>query len=422
MGTPIRGEMWKLAIAPEAAYGTDPGTAAYKLFPGLFTDATLPDPDIDFQPHYFLGSSSKRNWYIAYKGRMTMAGSIPNITLLNGQYLYLPVGTMATTGADKAAGGGGTFSAMLKGATSGTISDATNWSTNDICQIGTGATAEVRKVSVSGTTLTFDYPLCFAHGNGTDANEVQAPYTHTVTESVTLESFGLHATLFDADGTAQLMRRWLGGKVNRATISASEGDFLKYSIDEMVFINHLNDQIGEPFYSATVADISPVYPTTEPYLFSYGVLSLGGSVFARVRAFRLGISNDLVPKYYVSDTSAINQLPVEYREGHRRYEMSVDVDIEDATLYKELVRQGSYSSVYKGFQISIVFTRGSNDTITLTTPSASPAAGGDAMGCLIMRGKNNIMSGEPLVHVPLDILCRNLSIVTVDSVPSFPLS
>jgi hypothetical protein len=346
-GAVWRGEKFHLAFCPEIVYGIDPGTANYTNVFGVVETATLPDPLIDFMPIYALGTASNRNWYITYKGRIGIVGSIPEIWLLNGYPLYLPIGTVTTT--------------------------------------GTG------------------------------------PYTHTINESTTLKSISIHVTNLDSNNNVALMRRYFGGKVNRAGFEAREGDFLKMSLDEITFINLTHNQFGEPFYSSGVADISNYisYPTTQPYLFSYGSLSLAGTTFARVRAFRLDVDNGMEPKYYVTNGAAASQLPYEYREGRRTYRLSCTIDVEDSSFYKELVRQGTYTSVYKGFQTELVFTRGANDTITFTTPPSAPAAGGDQMGCLI-RSSPHPITTDPVVSTTLDILCRSLKIVVVDSIATYP--
>jgi len=148
-------------------------------------------------------------------------------------------------------------------------------------------------------------------------------------------------------------------------------------------------------------------------------LSLAGTEFARIRNFRLDISNNLEPKYYITD-NAIYQLPYEYREGRREYTLATTIDIEDASLFKELVRQGTYSSIYKGFQVIIQFTKSAEDYIKLTIPSSTPSAGGDAMGCLIRTAPHNIMSTEAIVNVPLTIIGRALGIEVKDSLATYP--
>ena len=194
------------------------------------------------------------------------------------------------------------------------------------------------------------------------------------------------------------MRRFLGGKVNRATIEASEGDFLKLSLDEIDFIGLQHNISGETYYNADVTEIVPTYPTNEPYLFSYGSLSLNGTIFARIRNFRLSISNNLEPKFYVQGSGNL-YLPYEYREGRREYDLTCTVDIEDNSLYKELVRMGTYSSLYQGFQVIISFVKSATDKITLTMPAVSPAPGGDSIGCLIRSAPHNVVQ-DPIVSVP----------------------
>jgi len=341
----LRGEKFKLAFSPETIYGSDPGTAAYVNAFGVVQSATLPDPAIDMIPIYAMGTASIRDWYTMYKGRISLSGSIPDIFLLNGLPLYLPIGQTVSDGSD--------------------------------------------------------------------------PYTHTISETVNLKSFAMHVTNIDSAGTVKLMRRYLGGKCGRMTIEASEGDFLKCSLDDIQFLSFVHDQAGEPFYSGAVSDITVAYPTTQPYLFSYGALTLNNTEFARLRNFRLEINNNLEARYYVTD-GAVAQLPYEHREGHREYAMSCNIDVSDATLYKELVRQGSYSNTFRGFAMSLVFTRGASDTITITSPaSGSPGAGGDAMGCLI-RSAPHAIADAPVVTVPITISMRNLRIVVVDSIATYP--
>lgn len=424
MGNVIRGEMFKLAYGPEVSEKTDPGTSLLTNVFGVIQSATLPDPNIDIEPIYALGSSSYRNWYTAYRKRVAITGSIPDIWLLNGNALAWPIGTCTTTGTDVTSGGGSTLaSSASRGGTSVTLNDASDYAIADVIQIGTGSTAECRTITnVNSNTISFTLPLTFAHSSSETCNEVEAPFTHTISEAFDLKTFTLHATYFDNTGTVKLMRRFLGGKVDRATVSASEGDLLKISFDDIKFLDWLHNQSSETTsgkYSATVADITPSYPTTQPYLFSYGSLSLDGTTFARIRSFRLSIDNGVDPKYYIN-TTANSQLPYENREGKRRYGLSITTDIEDATLYNELMQQGTYSDVYKGFQVILTFTRGTNDTITITLPPSAPAEGGNAMGCLITRANHPIVS-ESLVGVDLDILTRSLSIVIEDSISDYPI-
>jgi Phage tail tube protein len=274
--------------------------------------------------------------------------------------------------------------------------------------------------SIGDIILLDGRALMYAIGNSVDSGG--PTYVHTISEAVTLPSFALHLTEYGSDGSVQLMRRYLGGKVNRASIKASEGDYLKYSLDEIDFIgleHNISSPSNLPFYSAGVTDPSGlVYPSTQPYLFSYGTMSLDGTTFARLRNFNLSISNSLDAKYYVQSASG-SLLPYEYREGQRQYQLSCQIDINDTSLYRELVQMGTYSSTYKGFQVVIGFTRGTGDSITLSLPSTTPGAGLDSMGCLIQTAPHNV-STDPVVSVSMTIIGRNLGIVVNDAISTYP--
>jgi hypothetical protein len=344
IGVPIRAEQWRLAWCEESSYGVDPSTAGtgYTGFFGVVQEATLPDVQTDFQPFYGMGTESKRNWYVMYRGRQSMAGSISNFLLLDGKCLYLALG-------------------------------------------------------------------------GTSA----AP-----AEANTLPSFSLHAGYVNATGGVALRRRFHGGKVNRMTLSANEGGFLTCSIDEMLFSAFTHNATAGPTASyAAVTDIpaaSAIYTCDQPWLFSGGTLSLWGTDFARVRNFRLSVGNACQPKYYITDDGA-DQLPYEIREGKRDYSMSCTIDIEDSSIYAELLNQGctgAGTGNMVGFTTRISFVRPDGDTISITSPAGATGnygvCGGDSQGCFIRSAPHNINTGDNLLGVPITIMLRSVGI----SVPS----
>jgi len=335
----IRGESWELSFGPETSYGVDPGTAALNWVFGVVQQATMPDPEFNWMPYWMLGSASKRNFYIMYRGRKSFAGSIPDIVLINGYPLYLPIGDVVTTG-------------------------------------------------------------------------TESPYTHTISETNRLKSITMQHELFDADGNSELIRRWSGGKVNRASYHASEGEPLMMSIEEIIFNSYASS--GD----SGIASASASYPTTDPYLFCHGALTLFGTEFARVRNFSIEVSNNIEPKYYITDDSAESRAPYELREGRREYRMTANIDIADSSIFDALVAEGVYTSL-KGFDISLVFTRGDNDTITFTIPPTTADAGGDSQGAFIRSAPHNIVN-EPAVSVPVDIIFRSMKIVVVDAVEDYP--
>ena len=167
--------------------------------------------------------------------------------------------------------------------------------------------SEVRKiVSVSSTTLKLDYPLQFAHtaaGSGTTQVTSVATsgvtYQHHIFEAVDLDTVSWHVHFRDSGETAanDFDRRYFGGMVGSATISAEEGGLVSMSWDGVNFMGMVHNQIPSsgtvtPFggLMKKVADSEVDFPTTDPYYFSEGNVTLFGQNIARVRSFNLSIS------------------------------------------------------------------------------------------------------------------------------------
>ena len=89
------------------------------------------------------------------------------------------------------------------------------------------------------------------------------------------------------------------------------------------------------------------------------------------------------------------------------------------SLFKELLLEGNYGSGMAGFDISLVFTRGTSDTITVTIPHSTAATGGDAQGAYITRASHEIGTEAP-IQVEVEMMVRAMQIVVVDSVPVYP--
>lgn len=262
-------------------------------------------------------------------------------------------------------------------------------------------------------------------------------YTHTICESRVLPAIQIAADYVDVDGAASLMRRYCGVKANRGSYRASEGAYLRMSIDDLIGrtmrYRDIDASDVDPWYSENITHVSQTLTTDEPYHFSYGVLTFAGSTVARVREFNLEVSNGLEPKYYVTNPKDLavvgrenNYTPWEIREGKRDYRCSITVDVDpnERNLFADLCRMGVYTSVYKGFQIVLTFTRGTSDTITITlaptrNETTVPAAGGDVQGCLISKAPHNIVE-QPLVSVPLEIEVRSAQIVVQDDIQYYP--
>ena len=175
------------------------------------------------------------------------------------------------------------------------------------------------------------------------------------------------------------------------------------------------------------------YPKTNPYFFSQGTISMFGTEFARIRDFSISIDNSIEPKYYINTRHGkLSRGPSETREGTRTYNMSATIALpdsvsatsSDSTLFKELLMEGDYAGANiasnKGFAITLTFTRGSNDTITMTIPSDGTAAeGGNESGAFITSATHNV-GGSGALEVDASIIFRNMKIQIKDSVPLYP--
>ena len=419
------------------------------VLPGVYESVDLPDMSPSIEGRYLLGTASKRNFYAAYSGQQTYTGSIGGFVLLNGKALRFPIGTVTTTPSAVA-----TDTILLNGAAKkGDVfitcdgSDVANLAANDYIQIieADGTNSEVRQVlSDASDTFKLDYPLQFDHADNAVVNEVSASptYTHAIREASDLDSVTWHAHMraSDEDATKDFDRRYYGGKIGSASITGEEGGLVTMSWDGVNFLGMITNQqynsafstsTNHPFYSLMKKiDSDDVnFPTTDPYYFSQGEVSMFGQTIARLRSFTLAISNGEEPRYYIQKQMGRRRGPVEIKENRREYSMSASIALPDAlastsnaarTLFTEMLLEGDYGSGKAGFNITLTFTRGTNDTITITIPDdGSAAVGGNQQGAYIRSAQHDFGTENPF-QVDVDILFRILKIDVVDSEHYYP--
>ena len=438
------------------------------LIPGVYETVDLPDPEMTIEPRYFLGTASKRNFHSVYSGQQTYTGSVGGFVLLNGRALRFPIGKVSssTTFTNDVTAMKRTFATALKkgeiyvtlGAASGDAAIATTTKV----MFGRGTTScEVRQAATAlatntGGAITLDYPLQFDHAAGdmhvvgtaasntTIATTQTIPYTHTITETVDLDSISWHAHLRASNETAthDFDRRYFGGKVGNATLSADEGGMVMMSWDSVNFLGMIHNQktnsngsVGVPFYSMmeTIDSDGVDTPTTDPYYFSNGEVTIFGQTIARIRSFSLSINNNEEPRYYVSKQMGRRRGPSEIKEQRREYSLSVTLALPDSgvattaarTLFNELLLEGDYGSGKTGFNVSITFTRGNvvtgfEDKMTITIPDdGTSATGGNQQGAFIRTAPHDFGTDNPF-QVDADILFRNLKIEVQDSEHYYP--
>ncbi len=181
------------------------------------------------------------------------------------------------------------------------------------------------------------------------------------------------------------------------------------------------------------------FPTTEPYFFSQGTVSLFGQTIARIRSFNMTVSNGEEPRYYVQRRYGNQRGPNEIREGRREYSMSATLALPDSqaatadtrTLFKELLLEGDYGAGIVGFDVELAFARGTVGTSavvdeirmyipgTTTTGTTASAAGLNSQGAIIRTAPHSITGDNP-VQVDADILFRNVKIEITDNLYYYP--
>jgi len=439
--------------------------------PGIYESVTLPEFTPTIEPRYLLGTSADRNFTVAYQGSQSFSGSLPSFVVVNAQPFRFPLGKMTTVPSSVASDTILLSAAAKKGDIyiSCDGSDVGNLTDNDYIQITDAAggtdTSEIRQIKDEvGTSNTFrlDKPLQFDHADNTLIHEVSGgsspsgTFTHTVTETFDLDSLSWNVLFRDTAETAanDLQRRYVGGIVDSASISASEGGMLMMSYDSVPFLNMLHNQAnqgtvgnnifadggasedaGMPRY-ALMNSIGPSdvnFPSKEPYYFSQGSFTLFGQEFARVRNVAISISNSSEPRYYVSPRHGRQRGPSEIRVGRRAYSMSATVALPDTVgatetdvnsaneIFKQLLLEGNYGdgNGLSGFAVTLTFTRGTSDTITITIPNDGTAATGlNEAGAFILSAPYNI-TGDPIIQTDIDILFRNMKIEIVDTTPVY---
>ena len=433
--------------------GTDDVTMDHTRFtPGIWESIELPDPAMEIEPRYFLGTESKRNFYSAYKGQQSFSGTLSNFELLNGYPLRFPIGKVSTQGTDKSGGGSVTVTPdIAPGDYHFLIAAESGYATGDYIQVGVSDSGleEVRKiVYIDGDAVTtadrvfVDYPFLIAHAAGVVCNEVEAPFTHAITETVELPSVTWQVKNNDSGETAAnvWLRRYIGGKIGQATLTAEEGGTLRMSWESAPFIDMQHNQYlyneassdkAVNKYDAGLAAVTVELPSTEPYYFSQGSITMFGVEFARITNFTININNNLEPRYFIRSDGS-ERTPSAIYEGRREYSMTATVVLPDSiagatdttrTLFKELLQEGDYGSGTAGFDIDLVFTRtASTDTFTINIPANQDGAsgiGGNNQGAFI-RSANTSISTENPVSTEVDILFRNMSATIVDSEPVYP--
>ena len=291
------------------------------FFPGVYETINTPDLTPEFTPHYIASNKNDRNFSIMYRGRQSYQGSLPNFVLLNGYPLKYVLGEVQTRGMEMGA------SSVLNGATNvGTQTievddvDAANevFLLGNYIRIGDNTVdvtmrtnpSEVRQITnidAANDIITLNYPLMLPHADDAIVQEVTEHFTHDIVERSLLPTMTWNVLMVDSAETVNnnFLRRYVGGIINRATLSAEEGGLLMLAWDDIQFQDLLHNQPyhqtnttenvlkanqamllpgdtadqnavygdigGDISYDSSGVVERPVYPSTDPYYFSEGL-------------------------------------------------------------------------------------------------------------------------------------------------------
>lgn len=335
--------------------GTDNNSKPRFRF-GLHETVQAPDPEVEWTPFYGPGSDRSRQTILA--GKWTLRGSVPDIRVQPG----------CVASDAKIDGSVAELLTLVLGRykEENTFTDGT-------------------KTSISGWTI----------------KENRDPISRTIPNpSVTnydgrLPFFTMQIAATNTEG-GHWIRNYYGGKVGRATLSASEGEDLRLSLEEIIFkdirTNKPNvtsttpQDIRDGLLGNSSIDIysnESTPKTYDPlssngrYLFAGATIDFNGITLARVKRFNLSIDNQLEPKYYMSkkllkvnggassstsDDNLGHQVISEIVEGKRSYSLDLDLDFvdydSDFKLFSYLINTdgvGRTSKELAGFQFKAEF-------------------------------------------------------------------
>jgi hypothetical protein len=172
-----------------------------------------------------------------------------------------------------------------------TFKSAGTYASNDIVQIGAGATSECRKVTVVGTPVggyTVDVGFLYAHAAGEAVAKVVAPYLHTIPSAVgNLPSIAMEDYVPWDDGStitgSAKYSYYVPGAVLKSLKLTSQSDTGPSATLEY----EGQDKIKIP------AQASLGVPNEAPFIFEQEAVLIGGTRNYRIRELTLEINNDL---------------------------------------------------------------------------------------------------------------------------------
>lgn len=284
------GSLSATGFAKETTFGTP--VAATTFLP-MASNTMEKDPGW-FAPHLMQGVRDLQIYNLYGEAKFNGAVTGP-IFPSNAMAL-----TVASIGADNTVGNGVTGSTptntttiaapITAGTNTFTLTSATGYAVNDFLQVdvnGTTTTSEVRKIlTLVGVSGTVDSVWSYNHLTAAAANEVVAPYIHTIVEQNTLPSLTVEKNL----GGFQSLQ-FAGCRVNKWDLKAPVGN---------TAVEMTADLMGRA--AAIVDPPTAINVVSEsPFVFSEATLTIFGNLRAEASNINISIENGVKETYTYSN-------------------------------------------------------------------------------------------------------------------------
>ena len=362
----------------------------------------LPDVEYAWDAFYGIGRGGRSRLDI-HEGVQSFHGSIPLIYVLfneSREILEMCVGAHSGAVEESKAASGGTITftetTMVDSAenfeTSNNVKDG-NFAVFSGHSIGyilseSGTIAEVTVYPTPARAGTAGWngpiPVSGASGDGYEIRRSESvglgatvKYTVPISQLLTMTwAAQFRGTLGQKNTTIN----YVGGKVNRFTLSARSGEKLQLSLDDVIFRDLVHDinitggaegthKEGTLGGGGTLEVYTPTpatHPTETPLVFSQGDVRLPDddntqNVLTRITSFSMTVDNQLTEQHYIdqSTTSGVvgnSQIPFEITEGTRIIKCEIEGFLDSQIYYQLLVRELTANNTNRsGFDIILRF-------------------------------------------------------------------
>lgn len=329
-------------------FGIKPAATATVL--GVVQQAPAWEPEIDVKEYHTIGGG--RRPVVNVEGVHKIEKSL-DFLVQNAGILGLMLGGEAIQGSTPA-NANDLDGAVLAGDDKVTLTSAAGYSVTDYIEISSGIDfsvvplkniGEVRQITAIDTNLvTLDAPLRFDHDDAEVTETVVAPFTHTFGIAERSPSIAIESAF---KAPSNFVRHVLGTKVAKGTITCeAEGPV-------QATFNTISQDIKKGLAAASAYTVL----TTKPFFFNQGVFTFNGATIARLKKIQMDFDGQAKGEPYISDTFGTKIGDIV--EGAAKFGLAFTCATVSSVFWDVLEGSATITA-------SIIWTRGSNDTVTIT--------------------------------------------------------